>query len=209
MKNDALKTTGIPGLDKGTECIDASFERYRVFSAPVDAFAGEFALQYGRGQALEALGKADEAIAAYREAIRVIEQTRAAISEERYQAGYIEDRYQVYVTLVELLLGLGKLDDAFFYSEKLRARAYFDQLGANASVVTDSEVQQHLHDLAVQIRSLRQAIHKEYALPEKQRRSQALESYSAELSRAEKEFQELSDSSRGAARDSAAGTSRY
>jgi CHAT domain-containing protein/Tfp pilus assembly protein PilF len=161
-------------------------------------------VQYGRGQTLEALGKADEAIVAYQEAIRVIEETRAAISEERYRAGYIEDRYQVYVTLVELLLGLGKPDDAFFYSEKLRARAYFDQLGARAPLATDSEAQHRLHDIDGQIRSLRQAIHKEYALPERQRRSQALESYSAELGRAEKEFQELSDGSRGAARDSAA-----
>jgi hypothetical protein len=29
----------------------------------------------------------------------------------------LEDRYQVYVALVELLLKLGKADDAFFYSE--------------------------------------------------------------------------------------------
>jgi len=163
-------------------------------------------VQFGRGQTLEALGKSDEAIAAYREAIRTIEETRAAISEERYRAGYMEERYQVYVALVELLIRLGKPDDAFFYSEKLRARAYLDQLGAKAPVAADSETQRQLRDIEVQIRSLRQAIRKEYALPEKQRRSEALESYSAELNRAEREFEDLSDRSRDVAGDSAAGS---
>jgi CHAT domain-containing protein/Tfp pilus assembly protein PilF len=162
-------------------------------------------VQYGRGQTLEALGKNAEAIAAYREAIRTIEETRAAISEERYRAGYMEERYQVYVALVELLLRLGKPNDAFLYSEKLRARAYFDQLGEKTPVVTDSETQRQLRDMDVQIRSLRQAIRKEYTLPEKQRRSEAVESYSAELSRAEREFEDLSDRSRGVAVDSAQG----
>ena len=77
---------------------------------------------YGRGQSLEAQGKFVDAITAYKNAINIIEETRSQISEERYRAGYIEDRYQVYVTLVELLLKLGRPEEAFFYSEKLRAR---------------------------------------------------------------------------------------
>ena len=44
---------------------------------------------YGRGQTLEALGKRDDAIGAYKEAIQIIEDTRSQISEERYRAGYI------------------------------------------------------------------------------------------------------------------------
>ena len=162
-------------------------------------------VQYGRGQALEALGKNGEAIAAYRQAVRTIEETRAVLSEERYRAGYMEERYQVYVALVELLLRLGKPDDAFFYSEKLRARAYLDQLGAKAPVPANSEALGQLRDMDVQIQSLRQAIRKEYALPEKQRRSEALESYSAELSRAERVFEDLSGRSRAVAVDSAPG----
>ena len=84
---------------------------------------------FGRGQTLEALGKDQEALTAYKASVELVEQTRAAITEERFRAGYIEERFQVYVALVELLLRLGTPADAFFYSEKLRARAYFDQLG--------------------------------------------------------------------------------
>jgi len=161
-------------------------------------------VQYGRGQTLEALGKTDDAIGAYKNAIRIIEETRSAISEERYQAGYIEDRYQVYVSLVELLLKLGKLDDAFFYSEKLRARAYFDQLGANTPIVKDSGARQHTQELGEQIRALRHSIQKEYSLPEKERRGAALELYSAELDRAEREYQGLLNNSQSSAPDSGA-----
>ncbi len=153
-------------------------------------------IQYGRGKTLEALIKREEAIAAYKEAVRIIEETRADISEERYQAGYIEDRYQVYVALVELLLKLGKPSDAFFYSEKLRARAYLDQLGLGAPVGKDSPVQVQMHDLAEQIRSLRNSVRKQLWRPERERSVESLNAYSAELDRAEKNYQDLLDSLR-------------
>ncbi len=153
---------------------------------------------YGRGQTLEAEGKAPDAISAYKSAISIIEETRSQISAERYRAGYIEDRYEVYVTLVELLLKLGNPEDAFFYSEKLRARAYFDQLGPIALPGSGSDAQRRIRELGERIRSLRHAIEKEYATPEKERRGQALELYSTELSRAEKDYQEFLDNTRSA-----------
>ena len=105
----------------------------------------------------------------------------------------MEDRYQVYVSLVELLLKLGKPDVAFFYSEKLRARSYFDQLGNAAPIGGDSAAQQRIQELGEQIRALRHAIQKEYAVPEKERRGHALELYSAELGRAERDYEKLLD----------------
>jgi CHAT domain-containing protein/Tfp pilus assembly protein PilF len=153
-------------------------------------------IQYGRGQALATQDKTDDAIAAYKEAIRIIEDTRSGIAEERYRAGYIEDRYQVYVALVELLLKVRKPDDAFLYSEKLRARAYFDQFGLNDPQVSDTEKQQRIRELGEQIRTLRRALEKEYAFPEKERRDQALQLYSTELTQAEREYAAMLDDSR-------------
>ena len=149
-------------------------------------------IQYGRGQSLEALANNDEAIAAYKDAVRTIEQTRADISEERFRAGYMEDRYQAYVALVELLLKLHKPEDAFFYSEKLRARAYLDQLGTGSSAEGDSEARRQ-KELEEKIRNLRGRLRKEYSRPETERSSSALESYSSELDGAEKDFQNLLD----------------
>jgi CHAT domain-containing protein/Tfp pilus assembly protein PilF len=151
---------------------------------------------YGRGQALSAQDKTDDAIAAYKEAIRIIEDTRSGIVEERYRAGYIEDRYQIYVALVELLLKLHKAGDAFFYSEKLRARAYLDQLGMSDPEVSDPGSQQRIRELGEQIRTLRQGLQKEYAVPQNERRDQALQLYSTELTQAEREYAAVLDDSR-------------
>jgi CHAT domain-containing protein/Tfp pilus assembly protein PilF len=151
---------------------------------------------YGRGQTLEAQAKSDDAINAYKQAIRIIEETRSGIAEERYKAGYIEDRYQVYVALVELLLKLHKLGDALFYSEKLRARAYFDQIGSAAPAVDDPSAQQRIRELSEQIRTLRRALQKEYSSPQNERRAQALELFSSELAQAERDYETLLDDSR-------------
>jgi CHAT domain-containing protein/Tfp pilus assembly protein PilF/predicted negative regulator of RcsB-dependent stress response len=156
-------------------------------------------IQYGQGQVLAAEGKAEDAIAAYKEAIRIIEDTRSGIAEERYRAGYIEDRYQVYVALVELLLKLHKPDDAFLYSEKLRARAYFDQMGINDPQVSDAGSQHRIRELGQQIRTLRRALDKEYAVPQNERREQALQLYSTELTQAEREYAAVLDDSRSSA----------
>jgi CHAT domain-containing protein/Tfp pilus assembly protein PilF len=151
---------------------------------------------FGRGQTLEALGKNDGALSAYQASVGFIEQTRSEISEERFRAGYIEDRFQVYVALVELLLKLGKPDDAFFYSEKLRARAYLDQLGGGVPLGNDSGQQQRARELSEQIRTLRRELEKEYSVSEKQRRGQALDLFATELDQAERAYQELLDSAR-------------
>src|SRR5438876_860616 len=151
-------------------------------------------IQYGRAQTLQALGKSDDAIGAYKEAIQIIEDTRSQISEERYRAGYIEDRYQVYVALVELLLKLNKPDDAFLYSEKLRARAYFDLLGGDPPAIGEP-AQQRRRELREQIQTLRKAVRKEYSIPENERRGHALELFSSELAEAERDYAALLDNS--------------
>jgi CHAT domain-containing protein/Tfp pilus assembly protein PilF len=151
---------------------------------------------YGRGQTLAAQEKSDEAINAYKDAIRIIEDTRSDIAEARYKAGYIGDRYQVYVALIELLLRLQTPGEALFYSEKLRARAYFDQMGSAAPTVDDPVTQRRIRELSEQIRTLRRAVQKEYASPQKERRQQALESFSSELAQAERQYEALLDDSR-------------
>jgi CHAT domain-containing protein/Tfp pilus assembly protein PilF len=151
---------------------------------------------FGRGQALEALGKNEDALSAFKASVVLIEQTRSAIAEERFRAGYIEERFQVYVALVELLLKLGKPADAFFYSEKLRARGYFDQFGGSEVLGNDSAQQQRIRELREQTEALRGKIAKEYSVAEKERRGQALESLSSELEQAQQAYQELLDSAR-------------
>jgi len=129
-------------------------------------------------------------MSSYKDAVRIIEETRSAIAEEQYQAGYIEDRYQVYVALVELLLKLHKPDDAFFYSEKLRSRSYLDRLGQRASI-DELGKESQIRELAERIRKLRLALEKEYAVQKNERRGNAVEVFSAELAQAERDYEAL------------------
>lgn len=152
-------------------------------------------LLFGRGQALAAQGNDEEALAAYKSSIELIEETRSTIAEERFRAGYIEERFQVYVAMVELLLKLGRPGEALSVSEKLRARAYFEQLGQNARS-PDSVGEQRAGELREQIRTLRQEIQKEYAVSGKQKRSSAVELFKEELEQAQRSYQVLLGGSR-------------
>jgi CHAT domain-containing protein/Tfp pilus assembly protein PilF len=206
----AKESGNLSGLAHSNYVIAEARRSQKEFQKALDAYAAAEALQkqirdpelgwkllYGRGQSFQETGNTDSAIAAYESAVQIIESTRAEISEERYRAGYLNDRYRVYVSLVELLLKLRRSAQAFLYSEKLRGRAYLDQLGTTAPASSASPTQQRIGELQEQIQRLRRAVQKEYALPQRQRRAQALDVYSSELSKAERDFEAVLDDSRG------------
>ena len=69
------------------------------------------------------------AIDALTAAVRLIEGVRNRLQEPRFRAGYVEDKYEVYIELVRLQLDQGLTSDAFGTAERLRARSYAEQLG--------------------------------------------------------------------------------
>jgi CHAT domain-containing protein/Tfp pilus assembly protein PilF len=147
---------------------------------------------YARAQALESLGKNEEALSAYQEAIKTIESVRGQLAEERFRAGYIEDKSEVYVALVQLLLKLGRLGDAFQVAEKLRARAYLDLLHRGQSPLHNAQGQRET-ELRERIRRLQKAFSEEQGKPPAEQKRKILEAYSAELADAERQFQNLLD----------------
>jgi len=155
---------------------------------------------FGRGETLQAMEKDGEALASYKKSVEFIEQTRSAIAEERFRAGYIEERFQVYVALVELLLKMGKPSEAFFFSEKLRARGYFDLLGTREERDADPVRSQQAKELSEQLAKLREKIEQEYSAVEKERHGQALEMYSQELDRTQAAYEEVLQASRAISR---------
>ncbi len=150
-------------------------------------------IEYGKGQALEALRRNDEALAAYRQAVETIEGVRNQLHEERFQAGYIEDKSQVYVALVRLLLKMGKAGLAFHYAEKMRARSYLDLLDRNwAPASSQAEA-----DLRGRIRQLQRAMDQEEARARPEQKREKLATFSSELDAAERKYQALLDDLRG------------
>ena len=157
-------------------------------------------LAYGRGQALEALARNEEAVAAYRRAVGIIEGVRNQLREERFQGGYIEDKFQVYVALVRLLLKMGKPGQAFVYSEKLRAQSYLNLLNHNQFAAAS----QKETELRSQIRELQRAVEQENQKPPSEQRRGRVAAFSARLAEAERQYQALIDDRRNSGPDDAA-----
>jgi len=133
-------------------------------------------------------------VQAYERAAGVIESARAQLHEERYRAGYLEDKYQVYVSLVRLLLKLGRIPQAFHYSERLRAQSYAALLnGAAPRVHPETE-----RELRERIRQLQRSIDEENGKEGTERRAVKVRAYSTELVQAERAYQNLLDDLRSA-----------
>jgi len=150
-------------------------------------------LAYSRGQTLELLQRNEDALAAYRNAVTTIEQVRSELREDRFRAGYVEDKYQVYVALVELLLKIGKTDEAFLFSEKLRARSYLDLVNRSQPPLRNDTQRQKETVLRNRVRELQLKLEEESGKPPRDRRGDAFELFSKELATAETEYQDFLD----------------
>ncbi len=143
---------------------------------------------FGRGRALEELKRADEAIAAYRKAVEIIEGVHAELREDRYRSGYLQDKSQVYIALIRLLLRQGKNGDAFSFAERLRAQSKMAPLDPGLPAqVAEREV-----ELRLRIRRLQRAIEEETKKGAQFRRNAAAV-FSEELQAAQREYQNLLD----------------
>ena len=158
--------------------------------------------------ALDAHGKKQQAVAALQNAILIIESVRSRLKEERFRAGYLEDKYDVYVELVRLLLEIGKVDEAFSASESLRSRSFQELLDrADTPVSLDAGQRREAAVLRARIRGLQSELEQERQSPAADQRQAAVRTFSAELWAAERDYQELLDDVRAATPDSKAVTS--
>jgi CHAT domain-containing protein len=128
-------------------------------------------------------------VRAYERAASLIESTRAELRQDRFRAGYLEDKYQVYVALVRLLLQLGRITQAFHYSERLRAQNYASLLN-NTKPKARTEAERELRERILQ---LQRSIDQENAKRAPERRAAKVDTYSAELAQAERAYQNLLD----------------
>jgi len=144
-------------------------------------------VDYLQGQALESVKRDEDAVAAYRRSITSIESIRGSISEDRFRTGFLQDKEKVYIALVRLLLRMGRLGEAFQYSERLRARGYLDLLNRSALPPSNPRIA----ELQARIRRLQRAIEEENSKAPSEQRSSAAGTFSAELADAEREYSDL------------------
>ena len=148
---------------------------------------------FGLGQSLEATNRNEEAVTAYQKAIQTIETVRNELREERFRAGYIGDKYQVYVALVQLLLKLGRPDEAFVAAERLRARSYLELIRRGPAPIRNEAQRKKETTLQSRIRELQKGIENESTKPLHNQKRQMLELFSKELTAAEEEYEKFLD----------------
>lgn len=150
-------------------------------------------LDYGRARALLQLGRREEAVDALERAVQRIEGVRARLRKERFRAGYLEDKYQVYVDLVRLLLELGRTEEAFVTAERLRARSFLGLLNRGQPPAIEETQRRREIELRERVRRLQDALEEETGGSADWRREPAVALYSRELEDAEREYQEFLD----------------
>jgi len=204
---EIARENGALGLE--TRALYAMAEADRGQKKAVEALAGyeriitmlegspdselEWRTHYGKGLAYADIGDIDRAIRALYSAIEVIEGVRGRLQQERFRAGYVQDKYQVYIDLVHLQLEAGKQADAFSTAERLRSRSYLDLVDGDRP--PDPSAREQLLEFALKerIRTLREALVQENIRTRSSQRQMAITVYSQELIAAEQEYQAFLD----------------
>jgi CHAT domain-containing protein len=152
-------------------------------------------IHHGRGLLLAASGELESAILELERAIGYIEGVRDRLEEQRFRAGWVQDKYQVYVDLVRLQMRAGQNAHAFSTAERLRSRSYLDLVEQNRDVEGDSEDTEGVV-LRERIRQLRHALSEERGVPDLEQRQAAISLFSEELLAAERTYEALLDDHR-------------
>lgn len=98
-------------------------------------------IRYQRGNALKRLGRLDEMMAAYRQAIDGVEALRGAIEDEELKIGLLGTTQQLYESMVLQCLDCDLAVEAFAYAERARSRAFLDTLASKSPDLYDALLQ--------------------------------------------------------------------
>ena len=183
-------------LERQRQNLEGAFRGY----ASAQALAGDdgdpellWQIHYGRAQAYVQSGDKQAAIIQLKLSVQIIESVRDRLREERFQAGYIQDKYQVYIDLVRLQLDQGLTQDAFSTAERLRARSFMAQLDRGDPVARNEHDRQAEMAMRERIRQLQRVLSQEQRKLQPERRQLALEAFSSELIMAEREYEAFID----------------
>jgi len=180
--------------------VDAALENY----ASAQAISAELTdpnllwqIHYGRAQVQIQNDMQQAAVAELQAAVLIIESVRERLREERFKAGYVQDKYNVYVDLVRLQLELGLTREAFSTAERLRARSFLNQLENSGSVARTEQQRVLEFTMRERVRQLQIALADEQEIQPPERRQLAVDMFSSELLTAENEYQTFLDDLKG------------
>ncbi len=94
---------------------------------------------YDRAQLALRDGDVAGAVARLKQSADVVEISRGLVASEQGRIGFLDDKQQVYNSLIDLLVKSGAYEDALSYSERSKSRALVDLLAARDRVGTSPE----------------------------------------------------------------------
>lgn len=156
----------------------------------------QWQIHYGIGRTHGQQGRLDEAIAEMSAAVAVIESVRERLSERRFRAGYVQDKYQVFVDLARLQLKRGHMADAFSTAERLRSQSYVAMVESRAAKSAADAASARETELKERIRQLQFSLQNEQAKGVPERRDRAIDAFTEDLSAAERDYETLLDDRR-------------
>ncbi len=86
------------------------------------------------GAVFHQTGRPAESISYFQKAIDQIESTRSLLQSEEFRQSFFEGGLGAYLSMVDALIGAGRPEDAFNYSERARARIFLDVLGTRVAL---------------------------------------------------------------------------
>lgn len=108
---------------------------------------GLFRVYAIEASAYEKLGEPEKALVWYKKSIDILEGIRENLNIESHKILFIEDKMDVYESLIRLLVSQGSATDAWRYVERSKARAFLDMLGNRMISTQDSAYQEKLGEL--------------------------------------------------------------
>ena len=156
-------------------------------------------IHYARGRAHHAAGQLEAAIGELEAAVGIIESVRDRLRADRFRAGYIEDKIEVYITLLRVLLATGRTETGFAVAERLRAQTRMLQLVGASTFKSVQDADKFEMEMRARISHLQGALIHEQAQPQASRRQAAVDSFSTALLEAEREYQAFLDDRTNAA----------
>ena len=106
----------------------AYFEREQVLGEETGEVTAIWEAQAGLGSTYERRGDVDRAVAHYKKAIEQYDAVRESLAIESMGSSFLDDKYQAYPSIVELLAKQGELQQALVYAEKYKAKGFLDIL---------------------------------------------------------------------------------
>ena len=104
-------------------------------------------------------GEAAKAIAHYAEAIALYDEVREGLAIESLGSSFLEDKYEAYPAIVQLLAAEGAFKEAFAFAEKFKAKGFLDILARGQTLF-----ETHLpEDLRLELEAVRAELSENHA----------------------------------------------